>query len=62
MEREVLSFPPWDPATGRVGMVQSCARGGSDWTPGSISVLRGWSNPGTGLLERGSMSQACQCF
>ncbi|KAK4815588.1 hypothetical protein QYF61_004803 [Mycteria americana] len=49
----------WDPVTGHVGMVQSCARGGSDWTLGSISLLRGWSNPGTGFLERWSMPQAC---
>ncbi|KAK4816066.1 hypothetical protein QYF61_011074 [Mycteria americana] len=52
----------WDPVTGRMGMVQSCARGGSDWTLGSISLPRGWSNPGTGFLERWSMPQACQCL
>lgn len=27
-----------------LGMAQSCTRGGSDWTLGSISSLRGWSD------------------
>lgn len=31
-----------DPVIGHVGMVQSCARGGSDWTLGCISLLREW--------------------
>ena len=53
MEREVLGSSPWDPVIGRVGVVQSRARGGSDGTLGSISLLRGWSNTGgTGFLER----------
>ena len=55
MEREVLSSFPWDPVTGRLGTAQSCTTGGSDWTWGSISLARGWSNPGTGFLERWSM-------
>lgn len=33
-----------DPATGHVGMVQSRARGGSDWTLGCIYLPRQWSN------------------
>ena len=37
MEREVLISSPWHPGTGRMGMVQSCAMGGLDWTLGSIS-------------------------
>jgi len=32
-----------------------------DWTLGSISLLGGWSNTATGLLERWLMPQACQC-
>jgi len=28
---------------------------GSDWASGIISLQRGWSNPGTGFLERWSM-------
>jgi len=62
MGREVLISSPWDPVTGHVGMVQSCARGGWDWTLGSASLQREWSNTGTGFLERWSMSQACQCL
>ena len=49
MEREVLSSSPWDPVPGHVGTVQSCIRGGSDLTVGTISLPRGWSNTGTGL-------------
>ena len=52
----------WDPVPGCLGMAQSRTRGGSDWALGSISLLRGWSNPGTGFLERWSMPQACQCL
>ncbi|KAK4824315.1 hypothetical protein QYF61_013060 [Mycteria americana] len=37
-------------------------RGDLDWTLGSISLPRGWSNTGTGFLERWSMPQACQCL
>ena len=62
MEWEVLIPSPRDPWTGHLGMVESCAREGLDWTFGSISLLRGWSNPGTGLLERWSVPQACQCL
>ena len=43
-------------------MVQSCVRGGSDVTCGSISLPRGWSDTGTGFLERWSMPRACQCL
>lgn len=39
--KTLLSSPPWDPVAGCVGMAQSCTRGGSDWTLGSISSLRG---------------------
>ncbi|GAB0195126.1 hypothetical protein GRJ2_001977900 [Grus japonensis] len=52
VEREVLSSSLWDPVIGHMGMVQSCTRGGLDWTLGSISLARGWSNTGTGFLER----------
>lgn len=31
-------------------------------TFGSISLLRGWTNTGRGLLERRAKSQTCQCF
>jgi len=37
---------------GCMAMAQSCARGGLDWALESISLLIGWSNTGTGLLER----------
>jgi len=43
------------------GSGQSCASGGLHWTLGSISLPRGWSNTGTGFLERWMMPQACQC-
>ena len=59
VEREVLISSPWYPVIGRMGMVQRCTRGGLDGTLGSISLLRGWSNTGTGFLERWSMPQAC---
>jgi len=36
-------------------MAQSCISKGSNLTLGNISLLRGWSNPGTGFLERWSM-------
>jgi len=39
-------------------IVYDC-KGGSDVTLGSISLLRGWSNPGTGFLGRWSVPQAC---
>ena len=48
------------PVIGHVEMAQSCVRGGSDLTLGSISLPRGWSKTGTGFLERWSMPQACQ--
>jgi len=52
-----------DPVIGCMGMVQSCARGGSHWTLGSISLITGWwSNSGTGFLERRLMPQDCQCL
>jgi len=60
VERQVLSSSPWYPVIGCMGMVQRCTRGGLDWTLGSISLWRGWSNTGTGFLERWSMPQACQ--
>jgi len=31
-KREVLSSSPWDPVTGHVGMLESCAREDLDWT------------------------------
>lgn len=37
-------------------------RGGSDWTLGRILPPRGWSNHGTGFLERQSMSQTFEVF
>ena len=62
MERKVLNSSPWFSVTGHMVMVHSCTREGLDWTLGSISLPRGWSNTGTGLLERRSMPQACQCL
>lgn len=46
-----------------LGMAQSCTRGGSDWTLGSISSLRGWSDIEISFLLTGSCSrpQAWQC-
>lgn len=49
-------------ATAHEGTAQSCARGGLHWALGSLCLARGWSNTGTGFLERWSMLQACQCF
>lgn len=50
MERDVLSTSAWDPVAGCMGVAQSCMRGGLDWTLGSISSQRGWSNPETIFL------------
>ena len=61
-EREVLVSSPWYPVIGHVQMVQGCIRGDLDWTLGSVSLPRGWSNTGTGFLEGWSMPQACQCL
>lgn len=47
---------------GGVGIVQSCSGGGSEWTLGSISLLRGWSCTVTGFLGRWSKPQDSQCF
>ena len=41
MGREVLIPSPWDPVRGHMGMAQSCARGGLDWTLRSIFSLKG---------------------
>ena len=60
MERKVLISSPWDPVRGHMGMVQSCIRGDLDRTLGSTSLLKGWSNTGTGFLETWSIPQACQ--
>ena len=63
VESKVPSSSPWDPVMGySVGVVQSCAKGGLGWTLGSFSLPRGWSKPGTGLLERCLTPQACQCL
>ena len=62
MERKVLISSPWDPVTAHMGMVQSCIRGDLDGTLGSTSLLRGWSNTGTGFLETWSIPQAWQCL
>lgn len=32
MGREVLSSAPWDLVIGHMGMIQSCTRGGLNWT------------------------------
>jgi len=52
---------PLGTVTGHTAMAQSCAKGGSDWTRGSISS-RVWSNPGAGFLKSWSIPQACQCL
>jgi len=52
MERETLTSSPWDPWTGHLAMVESCTRGGSDWTLGRISLMTGESNTEIGFLER----------
>ena len=61
-EREVLSSSPWYPVTGCVGMVQSCTRGGLDWTLGNTALPREWPNTGTSFLKRWLMPQAFQCL
>lgn len=61
-EREVPVSSPWYPATGHVSVDQSCTREGLDWTVGSLSILRGWPNTGTGFLEGWLMPQACLCL
>lgn len=52
----------WDPVTRCVAVIQSWVRMCLDWILGSISLPRGWSDTGTGFLDRWSMPQACQCF
>lgn len=39
------------PGVQGVGMLESCSRGTSDWTVGSISLLGGWSTTAVGFLE-----------
>ena len=42
----MLSSSPWDAVIGFLGMVQTCARGGSDWTFGTVSfprVVKRWN-------------------
>lgn len=51
----MLIPPPWDSGRGHKGMVQSGARGGSEWKQGRIPLLAEWSNTGTVFLERRSM-------
>lgn len=41
----------WYPMVEGVGMLESCTREASDWTLGSISLLREWSTTGIGFLE-----------
>ena len=50
-DREVLIALLWDPVIEHMGVVQSCTRGGLDSTLVSSSLLREWSNPGTGFRE-----------
>lgn len=40
----------WESRTGCLGMVQSCASEGLNRTSGSITIQKGWSDPGTGFL------------
>jgi len=43
VEREVLISSPWHLVTGRVGMVQICARGGLDWLFFTRRVVKHWN-------------------
>ena len=52
---ELFSVVPSDKMHGNGSKL--CARGGLDWTLRNTSLLRGWSNTGTGFLERWSMPQ-----
>lgn len=61
MQREMLSPSPCYPVIVHMGMVQSCSRGGSEWTFGGISLPRGWPHIGTDFPERWSMFHVCQC-
>lgn len=61
-EREVQTSSLWYPVTAQVAMAQSCTREGLDWTVGSVSILRGWPNIGTGFSGRWLMPQACLCL
>lgn len=45
-----------------VGMVPSCVRAASDLTLSSISLLREWSDTGTGFSECCSNLHPCQCL
>lgn len=55
-EREVLISSNWYPVTRLMEVIQNCIKGGSDVAIGNISLLRGLSNIGTGLIERRLMS------
>jgi len=61
-EKEVLSSSPWDPEIRRVGMAQSCARGGLDWTLGSISLPRGWVKHWNRLLREVANAPSLSVF
>lgn len=59
VQREVLISSPWDPLIRHMEVAQRGTKGSSDWTLGSISLPGGWSDTGTGLLERWLRPQAC---
>lgn len=56
----VSDSDPWEPMTGHVGTAKGCTRGSSVWTSENIYLMWGWSNTGTGSLERWMMLRACQ--
>lgn len=47
---------------GCVGIVQSCLLGGSEWTLGSMILLRGWSDTGTAFLQKVANASCLSVF
>jgi len=60
VNRKVLISSPCYPVTGRMGMVQSCIRGGLDWTLGSISyterMVSHWNRLPSEVVDAPSLS------
>lgn len=47
---------------GCVRIVQSCLLGGSEWTLGSMILLRGWTDTGTAFLQKAANASSLSVF
>lgn len=52
----------WKLMSGCTGTTQNHVTEGSEWTLGKNYLSCGWSNSGTGFLERWLMPHTCQCL